>query len=453
MNEDLSTPRPQRRTLLLALSGAAALTACGGGWDAGTAPEIQEFSGDRTSYFVGERAQLRVRFSGGAGRIEPGIGAVFSGTAVNTGVLDAGRQYRLVVEAPGQAPASRSLALPVVFRDRYQTFAAPAVSSHAAVATADGGALIIGGSRGESTLSSLIDRFDPATRGFTRIGQLATGRAGHSAVRLTNGAVLVFGGVTSVNQAPFAELVDERTGAAVRAGVLAQPRSRHAAVVLADGRVLAIGGLNRDSVEIWDPATRTWRLVAQRMAHTREYASATLLADGRVLVVGGQTPANAYVLAEIFDPRTETFSAVATAPAERRWLHSAHRLSDGSVLIAGGIGGTAFGTLLSAVWRFQPATQTFATMPALNSARVFAAGVMTPNDELLLFGGQTTSEFSSTTGHSYRAALNGGAQRALPLLPAEVLFHSATRLSDGRVLVVGGEDNFGTFATRGALYE
>jgi hypothetical protein len=206
-------------------------------------------------------------------------------------------------------------------------------------------------------------------------------------------------------------------------------------------------------VEIWDPATRGWRLVTQRMAHTREHASATLMADGRVLIVGGDTPATAYVFAEIFDPRTETFAPLSGAPAERRWLHAAHRLADGSVLIAGGIGGVSFGTLLSAVWRFQPSTQVFAPMPALNTTRVFAASVMTPDDELLLIGGQTGSEFSSTTGQSYRAAAAGGGQRALPLLPAEALFHTAIRLSDGRVLVVGGEDNFGHFATHAALYE
>ena len=87
-----------------------------------------------------------------------------------------------------------------------------------------------------------------------------------------------------------------------------------------------------DSVEIWEPTTRSWRLVVQRMAHTREHASATLLADGRVLIVGGQTPANVYVFAEIFDPRSETFTRVAGAPASTgrmarrlRWMRSLPR--------------------------------------------------------------------------------------------------------------------------------
>lgn len=454
MSKTFNAPCPQRRAGLAAGAALWLLGACGGGGDAGSGPLIEDFSADRSGpYFVGERAKLRVRYAGGSGRIEPGIGAVADGAEIDTGVLASSRRYRLVVEAPGMSAVSRELALPVVFRDRHQTFDAMAVSSHAAVATADGGAVVIGGSRGESTLSTAIDRFDPATRRFTRIGALATGRAGHSALRLADGQVLVFGGVTSASEAPFAELVDERTGSAVRAGTMVLPRSRHGAVALDDGRALAIGGVGRDSVEIWEPTTRRWRLVPQRMAHTREYASATRLADGRVLIVGGDTAAADYVFAEVFDPRTERFTRVGPAPDERRWLHSAHLLSDGSVMIAAGVGlaGHNAIALLPTVWRYQPATQTFAPMPALTGTRFFAASVLTPDDELLLIGGQTAIEFSSANGVSYR--VRAGQQRALPPLPASVLFHTATRLADGRVLVVGGEDHLGVFAARAALYE
>jgi hypothetical protein len=450
-----TSPRAPRRAGLAAAAALLLIAACGGG-DAGSGPLIHEFSADRSGdYFVGERARLRVRYAGGSGRIEPGFGAVPDGAEVDTGVLAESRRYRLVVEVPGLPAARRDLALSVVFRNRYQSFDAPAVSQHAAVATGDGGALVLGGSRGESVLSAAIERFDPAARRFTRIGTLATGRAGHSALRLAGGQVLVFGGVTSSSEAPFAELVDERTGSTVRAGTMVQPRSRHAAVALADGRVLAIGGANRDSIEIWSPATRSWRLVTQRMAHTREHASATLLADGRVLIVGGDTPAAGYVFAEVFDPRTERFTAVAGGPAEQRWLHGAYRLADGDVLVAAGVGRTGGNavTLQSTVWRYRAASQDFAPMPALTAMRYFAAGVVTPDDELLLVGGQTAAEFSSATGVSYRAAASGSVQRALPLLPEPVLFHTATRLADGRVLVVGGEDHFGRFSARAALYD
>lgn len=451
MQSTLVSLRP-RRHLLAAAAMTALLAACGGGGSAGPeapAPQILEFSADRTRHAVGERAQLRVRYAGGNGRIEPGIGAVASGASIDTSVLDASRRYRLIVDAPGKPGASRELAIEVGFRDRYASFEAPQMAHHATVAAADGSAIVLGGSRGEGVLSSAIERFDPATRRLTRIGQMATGRANASAVRLADGRILVFGGTASANELPFAELVDERTGAVTRAGTLRQGRIRHAAVQLADGRVMAIGGSNRDSVEIWSPATRDWRLVAQRMAHDREYASATLLPDGKVLIVGGDTESNAYVFAEVFDPATERFTPVAGAPVERRWLHGAYRGADGSVWLIGGEGGSQGVGLLASVWRFMPSTGRFEPQTPLTAARTLVAGVMTPDDEALLIGGQVSGEFVTGAGVSYR----NGSQRGLPMLRSQRAWHTVTRLADGRVLVLGGEDHLGRFAVDGAIYE
>lgn len=431
---------------------AVALTACGGGGTSGI-PAIQEFSADRVDYYVGEHAQLRVRFSGGSGRIEPNLGPVVDGATLDTGVIDASRRYRLVVETPGQPAAARDLQLTVSFRNRYQVFDAAPMAFHAAVATADGGAIVFGGSRGLGVLSDAIERFDPATRTLTRIGTLATGRSNHAAVSLGDGRVLVFGGSLALGP-NVAELVDEHSGAVSPAGVMAQTRSRHAAVRLADGRVLAVGGVNRNTAELWDPTTRTWRLLGSRLAHAREYPSATLLADGKVLVVGGDDyRMGAYVFAEIFNPATERFTPVAGAPTERRFLHGAWRQADGSVLVAGGEGSAADGSQVGAwatVWRFDPVSAGFASLPALGEPRTVIAGVMTPDDELLLIGGQDSAWQVVDSGVSRRAA----AQTALPTLPSARSWHTLTRLADGRVLVLGGSDEVrGVFAAGGAIYE
>ena len=62
-------------------------------------PVIVEFSADQPAYFIGDKATLTVRFSGGTGRIDPGIGAVQSGATVQTEALDGPRELRLVVES------------------------------------------------------------------------------------------------------------------------------------------------------------------------------------------------------------------------------------------------------------------------------------------------------------------------------------------------------------------
>jgi hypothetical protein len=441
--------RAHRRGVLAATGAVAlALAGCGGGGEAAAdGPRIAGFAAERATVAIGDRARLRAEFAGGSGRIEPGIGPVASGTAVDTAPLDRDTTYRLVVQSADGRSARRDLTVSAAFRDRYVTLAAPfAVSAHAAVAAGDGSVLVIGGSRaGESAPSTGIDRFDPATGRFTRIGQLRTGRSGHTATRLADGRVLVVGGTTALQIGSVADLIDERSGAVVHGGNLVQPRSRHSATVLTDGRVLVVGGSNRNSAELWDPATRSWRLVAQRMRSLREHHSATLLADGRVLIVGGAPADLTTHQAEIFDPRTESFTPVAGLPDGPRALHSAWRLADGSVLLVGGEAAYPDGSaeVLASALRFDPATGRLDAAAPLTRPRSFATAVALPDDRLLLFGGEHVIDEPAPTAESYRPA--GGS--ALAALPGGRRLHSATRLHDGRVLIVGGETPAGYVST------
>ncbi|MFN7573156.1 MAG: Kelch repeat-containing protein [Betaproteobacteria bacterium] len=456
MTARLIDPQTARRRLISGIALiAAGLAGCGGGGGGEApigAPQIAQFAAERTSYVVGERARLQADFSGGSGRIEPGVGAVASGASVETPVLDRNVTYRLIVTGADGRTSSRELALTVGFRDRYQVLPqALEVSQHAAVAAGDGGVLVIGGSRaGESASSTAIDRFDPVTRTFTRIGELRTGRTGHTATRLPDGRVLVVGGASALQIGIVADLIDERSGAVTHGGTLAQPRSRHTATLLADGRVLVAGGINRNTAELWDPATNTWRLVVQRMRSLREYHSATLLADGRVLIAGG-APANlATHQAEVFDPRTETFTPVPGAADGPRALHHALRLADGSVLLVGGeaVYADDSAEVLASALRFDPATGRLEAAAPLARARTIATAVALPADQLLLFGGEHEIDAPAATAESYGRA--GGS--AIAAMPAARRAHSATRLADGRVLIVGGERP-GGYAGEVLLYE
>ena len=432
----------------LVLVAALLITACGGGVGeppAGTAPTITSFSSPAASHFVGERAQLTAVFAGGVARIVSDSGAVISpvasGVPVTTAPLAAPARFTLIVEGGGQA-ARREIAVNVGYRDRYVTLPERRVLQyHAAVAAGDGAVLVIGGSRGESTLSTAIDRFDPATRSFTRLGSLRTGRAGHTATRLPDGRILVLGGATGLQIGNVADLIDERTGAVSHGGTPRRPRNRHAAVALADGRVLVVGGLNDNTAEIWDPATSTFRLVGH-MQHTREWPTATLLADGRVLVAGGHSEAPSYAVAEVFDPRSERFTALAApatpAFAARRQFHTAHRLSDGRVLILGGEHEDPLRERLlplASVVQFDPATDTLSLRGDLEAPRSVAAAVQL-GDDVALFGGLTPAQAPAASAALYR----NGAPRPLAAMPVARHFHTATRMGDGRILILGGDD-------------
>lgn len=446
-----SLRNPARRHLLAAASLGSLLGACGGGSDdppAAARPVIDEFALAAPA-IVGEPAGLRVRFRGGRGVVEPALGEVISGSTVPTPVLADTRRFRLVVSRAGAPDATQEITVEPAWRHRLRSFAAPAMAGQAVVAVGDVAPLVLGGSRGSGVLSSAIERFDPATQSFTPLGRMLTGRSEMSAIPAgpgdAAGEVLVFGGSTSSAQAAFAELVDVRTGTTRHGGWMVLPRAQHAALRLADGRVAAVGGSNRNSIELWSPASNTWTLAGKRMAHVRQHATATLLRDGRVLIVGGYTESAAYRFAEIFDPADETFTPLMDAPQERRWLHAALTLADGSVLI---VGGENEAGALDSVWRFDAVQQRFVARPPLAARRSVVRAAMGPGDEVLMFGGEQEPDVGLASG----TALRGDTQRELPAMPAPRAWHTLTRLADGRLLVLGGQHR-GELVGGGLLYD
>jgi hypothetical protein len=480
----LTAPLPPRRgfasfrSIALAAFAAFGLAACGGGGGSGggtpptspvqpppggnppvQAPAIQEFTADKAAYGIGEIATLTVRFTGGTGRIEPEIGPVQSGTPVRTSKLDGTREYRLVVESTTAPAVSRTLRLSVDYRDRYAAHPAQfRASGHTATLADDGRVVLIGGSRGTSTPSFSIDVYDPVQNGFRQIGELRNGRLGHRAVRLTDGRILVTGGLPALDRVT-AELVNERTGATVETGAPRVQRIGHTATHLGNGRVLVVGGATAgenapfgisNTAEIYDVATGQFRLLASRLTMRRANHGAVLLGDGRVLLVGGFTPpGTAYQVAEVFDPRTETFTAVGAVDNVARGLQATVRLPDGSVLVLGGESPTGEG--LARVQRFDGTTLASAQLANLLRPRTMVEGEVSRDGRVFLFGGEAgTTPVATETAESYSAATG---PVAIASLPRPRFGHTVTRLRDGRFLIVGGEDRSGNFDVTPLFYE
>jgi hypothetical protein len=184
------------------------------------------------------------------------------------------------------------------------------VSRFEATATSltDGRVLIVGGFGGPGTTSATglqfqplkaAEIFDPAVGAFTGAGSMADGRALHVATRLSDGRVLVAGGLGGDGGSvtlPTAELFDPTTGSWSSVVPMAQGRTGAAASTLTNGMVLVSGGEGVDqgarhslaTAQVFDPAKNVWD-PAGAMSCPRSGQGNAVLADGSVLEVAGDT--------------------------------------------------------------------------------------------------------------------------------------------------------------------
>jgi hypothetical protein len=131
------------------------------------------------------------------------------------------------------------------------------------------------------------------------------------------------------------------------------------------------------------------------LIEARDDHTATLLADGRVLVTGGQHPNGESVdTAEILDDvtamPTSSFRVLASRMSTSRADHIALRRPDGTVLLLGGELDPPAGpdVILTAVDRFDPATETFLALPDLQSGRDDHRAAVLTDGRILVTGGE-----------------------------------------------------------------
>src|SRR5277367_6421820 len=147
---------------------------------------------------------------------------------------------------------------------------------------------------------------------------MTTPRANAAAIRLRDGRVLICGG-TATGQVggvlSSAELYDPATQSFAATGSMTVPRAGQTITMLSDGRVLLTGGVQNAgyrselaSAEIYDPSAGTFTATGS-MSVPREGHTATMLRDGTVLIVGGSDNGiHTLGTAEIYFPASGTFN-------------------------------------------------------------------------------------------------------------------------------------------------
>ncbi|MEM6784661.1 MAG: kelch repeat-containing protein [Bacteroidota bacterium] len=322
-----------------------------------------------------------------------------------------------------------------------------ALGGHAAARLADGRVLITGGTNQAS--SPAADRaylFDPATNTFDTLpARLVEARTGHTASLLPDGRVLLVGGTRASDATSFsdfvsdAEVFDPRTETFSRVpvterspAVIRTDHAAHTVTVDGDTFVYLIGGRGRISISGTAVGTRSDFRVAELVPPD---AGSTTSSLDSPLAVG---PALARTPTAV-----SSFTFTPLGPQDSQGF--------GDFLLAGtyvppndvAVDSVALAVTLG----LDPSYDDVPVQP-MSTARVGHAGAAIESGLVLLAGGQVLGTgapvpeaevFADAAGRFFAFPLASG----VPRLNVPRHRHTATKLADGRILILGGFDRTG----------
>ena len=233
------------------------------------------------------------------------------------------------------------------------------------------------------------------------------------------------------------------------------------------GLVAASGCINGETIEspshdgaVADDSAGAGGAVSRSRRAAIHNLKAAIPAAGDVLIAGGADASNrSLASAEFFDPAAGQFVATGIAASSRAGA-SAAALSATQVMLAGGFSGSAAiknfslnleGNVLSGAEIFDEATGAFSPAGKMAAARMgFTATTLSnSNGKILVVGGQDnlgtvldTAELYDPAARKFIAVNNTMSDRRM--------FHTATLLLSGKVLVAGGATNLSGDTTSSA---
>ncbi|AFL89937.1 Kelch motif protein [Terriglobus roseus DSM 18391] len=246
----------------------------------------------------------------------------------------------------------------------------------------------------------------------------------------------------------YAEMISDKGGTP-------EGYDRHTAELLPDGSVLLIGGWGTGALH-----TRAERYLngsagvvpAGTMVTPRQGHASVSLADDKVLVTGGYdriTSANlfreVFKTSEIYDPAQDRFTAGPLMNRGRR-EHTMTLLADGRVLVVGGI--SQYGPDFSSNTEseiYSPVTGRFDVGPSTKDGRWQHTATRLKDGRVLVVGGRpnncaaTCSLDALKTAEIFDPATNKWSSTGS--LRISRSGHSAGVLDDGRVVIFGGMTN------------
>ena len=220
-----------------------------------------------------------------------------------------------------------------------------------------------------------------------------------------------------------------------------------------------------NTVEAYDPSNGTFSTAAEAMANGRAFASSIAFPgdvssapflDSHVLVWDGLCDSSSFscATANIIHPEEGSNPKISTTsfPKSSRMLAQLTLLGDSTVLATGGIADFSGGTLSSAEL-FTPSNEGIVAIAApMSSARTGHTATLLNDGTVLIVGGAVNS--GGTLSALNTAEIYDPSSQTFSAVPATLnqsrIFHTATLLSNGTVLIAGGFDGSATFSMTGS---
>lgn len=330
---------------------------------------------------------------------------------------------------------------------------ASARSSHAATLLTDGRVLLVGGLRGAPSQLDFdafvaeVELFDPTSERFEQGAALATARSHPSATRVADGRVVVLGGTTldantlTIPALPI-EVWDPASESFASAGELPSGGVLfHCAVPLGDDVLVIDECSPGDCAPLRvSPDDGPTALAGSPAFEYGIDVDCAPLPDGRVLLAGGLDLMGAPVsYAEIYDLASESFEMVGPMSAAYGYRSKLITLDNGDVLLLGGAVDGPLGQIYS------PSTGEFTEVDGDVPDRAEHTLSLLDDGRVLVVGGVRSDDYELASGLVLFDPATAGFTELSPSFVARK-GHTAVRLDSGPVLIAGGQDSVDNLA-------
>jgi N-acetylneuraminic acid mutarotase len=186
------------------------------------------------------------------------------------------------------------------------------------------------------------------------------------------------------------------------------------------------------------------------MAHARYWHTATVLTNGKVLIVGGDVP-GASRSAELYDPSTQAWTTAGSLNHPRARFHTISSLLDGKLLVAGGSSDTDTDVPQNSAELYDPTTGDWTTIPHMYEKRILHTASTLSNGKVLIVGGKSNDTLILNSTELYDPSIRNWTRTSSMTEPR--MIHTASVLPNGKVLVVGGSPNGFNVSNTCELYD